>query len=103
MVEIMVKCENCGFIKWVKAPRYQSYTSCPVCGRNMKLKAVRGGKIKVVQCPSCNTFQATKSKNRFKCRICGRSTEMSKLKVYASVDNARDASIIVRKLNSGKT
>jgi len=33
-----VKCFYCGYTAYIKVHPYISYRSCPVCGRNIKLK-----------------------------------------------------------------
>lgn len=53
---------------------------------------------KIVVCPSCNNIQVIKAKKIFKCKFCDFQTELIKIRILFSTNNASEAGMIVRKL-----
>jgi ribosomal protein L37AE/L43A len=53
---------------------------------------------KVVICPSCNNVQVIKAKKIFKCKFCDFETEVEKLRIFFSTNNASEAGIVARNL-----
>jgi DNA-directed RNA polymerase subunit M/transcription elongation factor TFIIS len=100
-IRTVIICPRCGEPFYVESSKRATYVNCPKCNKAIP---VRGKKkeVKIVCCPKCKTFQATRSTTRFKCRMCGHSEKIEKLKVYYKVENGRDAIQIIQKLNEAR-
>jgi len=60
-------------------------------------------RYKVVICPHCKVIQGTESKNRIKCKGCGKQTSFKKkgayiVKIYGSYDSPTQARLHIQRL-----
>ncbi|MEM2084205.1 MAG: hypothetical protein QXV10_06795 [Nitrososphaerota archaeon] len=59
---------------------------------------MKSSNYKVVICPSCNNVQVIVAKKIFKCKFCGFKTEVTKLRIIFSTNNASEAGIVARNI-----
>ena len=45
---------------------------------------------RIVICPNCHRVQATTASRRFKCRFCGRSYDLRKVRILQVVENGME-------------
>jgi len=100
-IRTVVVCPNCGKPFTVQTEKKTTYVNCPVCNKSILVKG-KEKTIKIVCCPKCKTYQATRATAKFKCRICGHSDRMNALNVYMQTLNARIAVEAVKKLNESR-
>jgi len=55
-------------------------------------------RFKIVVCPYCRRMQAVMATKRFRCKFCGKSMDMSKLRIYYATDDARGVPYVMRVL-----
>ena len=66
--------------------------NCPGCGKALSIHfKTDPNPFKIVGCPRCGNMQVVKAKKTFKCRYCGYSTKMSKLRIFGSAKTSREA------------
>jgi len=66
--------------------------NCPGCGKAISIH-FKGdpNPYKIVGCPKCGNLQVVKAKKTFKCRYCGYTTQIGKLRIYASAETSKMA------------
>jgi len=87
----IIICPKCGEIIPLKITRDTTIT-CPRCCKALSIHFKTDEKpFKIVGCPRCGNMQVVKARETFKCRYCGYSTKMYKLRIYASAKDSREA------------
>ena len=87
----MIICPKCGKHIPLNVDR-DTTINCPGCGKALSIHfKTDPNPFKIVGCPKCGNLQVVKARKTFKCRYCGYTTQMHKLKVYASAENSRKA------------
>jgi len=67
--------------------------NCPKCGKAISIHfKTDENPFKIVGCPKCGNLQIVKARKTFKCRYCGYTIQMHKLRIYASAKTSREAS-----------
>jgi len=87
----IIICPKCGKHIPLNVDR-DTTINCPGCGKALSIHfKTDPNPFKIVGCPRCGNMQVVKAKKTFKCRYCGYSTKMSKLRIFGSAKTSREA------------
>jgi len=100
-IRTVIICPQCGKPFYFESTKKSTYVNCPACNKSILVRGKEKA-VKIVCCPRCETFQATRSMKKFKCRICGYSDRMETLKIYSQTLSSRIAVELVKKLNEAR-
>ena len=53
---------------------------------------------KIVRCPNCKNYAMTSADKAFKCIICSKTSDISKLKIYFSSDSPQAATQVLKRI-----
>jgi len=94
----IIICPKCGKIIALHVTR-DTTINCPKCNKAISIHFKADGQpFKIVQCPRCRNHQVVKARKTFKCRYCGYSTEMHKLRILGSAEKSREATEKILKM-----
>lgn len=87
----LIICPKCGRHITLNITR-DTTINCPGCGKALSIHFKEDpNPFKIVGCPKCGNMQVVKARKTFKCRYCGYSTKMSKLRIFGSAKTSREA------------